>query len=195
MIVPSKLISKKNIFKVFLATSLLSSCFYLEAITTKTSALAQSLLEFRWNNDGTYKKLTFLQTARERLERSTYYLFLKRNDRKSAILKLSLKFPKHFKASLKEKNITLCKVLIGGYTTRTRCLEDIPSAIEISEDQKTIEIFPNQPIPSDQKSYAVRLKMFNPRKAGMYQVNAFSQSSGDLPVSLYLGSYLIEIDQ
>ena len=195
MIVPSKLISKKNIFKVFLATSLLSSCFYLETITTKTSAFAQSMLEFRWNNEGNYKKLSFLQTARGRLERSTYYFFLKRNDRKSAILKLSLKFPEYFKAPIKEKNITLCKVLIGGYTTRTRCLEDIPSSIEISEDQKTIEIFPNQSIPSDQKSYAVRLKMFNPRKAGMYQVNAFSQASGDLPVSLYLGSYLIEIDQ
>ena len=195
MLIISKILSKKKIFNAFIASSILGSCFYFDAITTKAPAFAQSMLEFRWNDDGNYKKLRFLQTAKGRMERSTYYFFLKKGDRKTAILKLSLKFPEHFQSTIKEKNITLCKVLIGGYTTRTRCLEDIPAAIEISEDKKKIDIYPDIPIPSDKKTYALRLKIFNPRKSGMYQVNTFSQSPGELPISLYLGSYLIEIDQ
>lgn len=194
MINPKKFISKKNILKSFIAVGLASSCFYFEGITTKTAVLANSLFEYRWDNDSNYKKLKLLQSSQRRMERSTYYFFFRGSDRKTGIIKLSLKFPKTFKAKLREKKIQLCKVHIGGFNSRTRCLEKIPSVIEISEDNRTIDIFPDTPIPATKKPYAIKLKMFNPRKAGMYQVNSFSQSPGELPISLYLGSYLLQIE-
>jgi len=120
--------------------------------------------------------------------------FLRRKDRETAILKLSLKFPDNFKATLKPKKISLCKVKIGGYRSRTKCIKEVPSVIEIDKNMKNIDIYPNQAIPADKSSYAVVLKMFNPRTQGMYQINAFSQSPGELPISLYLGSYLMEIE-
>tara|TARA_Y100001968_G_scaffold306358_1_gene323116 strand:+ start:3996 stop:4583 length:588 start_codon:yes stop_codon:yes gene_type:complete len=188
-------IKNKSLLKAFMAISLSSSCVYLEAISTKTSASAQSSLQFRWNDDGTYKKLRHLQGSKLRMDRSTYYFFLKRNDRKTAILKLTFKLPENFKATIKEKNVNLCQVRIGGYTTRTKCLEYVPAVVDISNDKKTIDIFPKNPIPANKKHYAVKLKIFNPRNVGMYQINAFSQSPGELPISVYLGSYLVEIDQ
>tara|TARA_Y100001968_G_C19383936_1_gene731796 strand:- start:393 stop:851 length:459 start_codon:yes stop_codon:yes gene_type:complete len=151
------------------------------------------MLEFRWDKSDNYKKLKYYQSSSDKMDRSTYYFFLRKTDRKTGILKLSLKFPEYFNAKLKEKKITLCEAKIGGFSSRSRCLNDIPSTIEINEKEKAIDIFPNNPIPADKKTYAVRLKMFNPRKPAMYQVNAFSQSPGELPISLYLGSYVFEI--
>jgi hypothetical protein len=38
------------------------------------------------------------------------------------------------------------------------------------------------------------MNVFNPFNAGMYQFNALAQAPGDIPVSGYLGSWLIQID-
>ena len=189
-----KLSTNKKLLKILLIAGFTGCLFSYEAIKNKPAAIASGLFEFRWNNDGTYKKLKFLQSSKHKLDRSIYYFFLRRNDRKTAILKLSLKFPNYFKATIKPKNITLCKVKMGGYKDRTKCVKDLPAVIEIDKEMKTIDIFPDSPIPADKSTYAVKLKMFNPRKTGMYQINAFSQSPGELPISLYVGSYLIEID-
>jgi hypothetical protein len=37
------------------------------------------------------------------------------------------------------------------------------------------------------------MNVFNPFNAGMYQFNALAQAPGDIPVSGYLGSWLIQI--
>ena len=37
------------------------------------------------------------------------------------------------------------------------------------------------------------MKIFNPSQ-GMYQFNALAQAPGDVPVSGYLGSWVIDID-
>tara|TARA_Y100001968_G_scaffold299276_1_gene309780 strand:+ start:1314 stop:1898 length:585 start_codon:yes stop_codon:yes gene_type:complete len=193
MFLKSKFTTRENIFKVGIAASLIGSCFCFEAINTGQKALAG--LQFRWDQDSTYKKLSYIQTSMDRLDRSTYYFLLKKNQRKTAILKLSLKFPEYFKATIKRKKITLCKVKIGGYQGVTKCVEKLPAQIEIDKKMQTIEIYPDSPIPARKGDYGVILKIFNPRRAGMYQINTYAQSPGELPISYYLGSYLIEIAQ
>ncbi|WP_320664906.1 DUF2808 domain-containing protein [Prochlorococcus sp. MIT 1223] len=188
-----KILRRKNILKVGIAAGLLVSCFYFEAINKQEAAIASGMAEFRWGGNDNYKPLKFLQRGDERLERATYFFFLKKNQRKTAILKLSLKFPEHFKARIKPKNIRVCQVRVGGFTEKSKCLKNVPATIEIDKQMKNIDIFPDTPIPANNKAYAVVLKIFNPRKSGMYQINAFSQSPGELPVSLYLGSYVITI--
>jgi hypothetical protein len=38
------------------------------------------------------------------------------------------------------------------------------------------------------------MNVFNPSQAGMFQFNALAQAPGDVPVSGYLGSWLVDID-
>ena len=68
--------------------------------------------------------------------------------------------------------------------------------IEISTDEKSLrslDIYPYKPIPSNKDSYAIVLKVFNPKKSGLYQFHSYGQPEGQ-SVSRYLGSWTILID-
>lgn len=151
------------------------------------------LMEFRWDNSRDYRKLYFFMTNTQRLKRSEWYLILRPKDRKTAILKLSVTIPKGFDATIDAKRVKLCRMSEGGMMARTRCLEKIPATIEIAENGGAIEIFPDTPI-SDKGTIGVYLLLFNPFNDGMYQFNALAQAPGDVPISGYLGSWLIQID-
>ena len=98
--------------------------------------------------------------------------------------------------NLKTENISLCRVQIGGFEDRTKCLEDIPADIEINTDEsslRSINIYPYSPIHLNKESYAIVLKANNPRKSGLYQFHSYGQFKGK-SVSSYLGSWTIVID-
>ena len=59
----------------------------------------------------------------------------------------------------------------------------------------SVEILPFSPIPTSKDSYAIVLKMINPQRTGLYQFHSFGKSSGNVPISSYLGSWTIKIDQ
>ena len=151
------------------------------------------LVEFRWDNSKDYRKLYFFMTDTARLKRSEYYLILKPKDRKTAILKLTVGIPKSFDVDIQPKNVQLCYMKEGGMLARTRCEKQIPAVVEVSKDGTAIEIFPETPVPVG-KTIGVYLNIFNPFNAGMYQFNALAQAPGDVPISGYLGSWLIQID-
>ena len=152
-----------------------------------------SLLEFRWDSDSGYRKLYFVQTSQRRRERSEYFFMLRKKDRKTAILKLSISVPSYFNARIRPKNLTLCKMAMGGMLARSKCKEVLPAVFEVNEKQTAIEVFPDTPIPTG-GTYAVVMNVFNPSQAGMFQFNAMAQAPGDVPVSGYLGSWLVDID-
>ncbi len=149
--------------------------------------------EYQWDPEPGYKRLKYYQSSSERNERSTYYFFLRGKERKEDIEKLRIAVPDYFKAKIKTKKLNLCKVKVGGYTERTRCLEDIPSIIKVNDKQTIIEILPETPIPNNKDNYAVVMKIFNPRKRGMFQFQALSQKDGDIPISTYLGTWNIDV--
>jgi hypothetical protein len=151
------------------------------------------VVEFRWENDRNYRKLYFWQSDTVRLKRSEYYLMLRPKDRKTAILKLSISVPANFESEIEAKDLKLCKMRQGGITKRTRCLEEIPAAIELADNGRTINVFPETPVPEDE-TIGLYMRLFNPFSAGMYQFNALAQAPGEIPVSGYLGSWLIQID-
>ena len=168
----------------------------LAPIATPTAAQAQGtpgLVEFRWDNSKDYRKLYFFMTETARLKRSEYYLILKPKDRKTAILKLTVGIPKSFDVDIQPKNVQLCYMKEGGMLARTRCEKQIPAVVEVSKDGTAVEIFPETPVPVG-KTIGVYLNIFNPFNAGMYQFNALAQAPGDVPISGYLGSWLIQID-
>jgi hypothetical protein len=150
------------------------------------------LMEFRWENNRDYRKLYFFTTDTTRMQRAEYYFILRPKDRKTAILKLSISVPSHFDSKIDPKQVKLCRMSEGGMLKRTRCLETIPATIEVSENGRSIEIFPETPV-SDKDTIGVYMNVFNPFNAGMYQFNALAQAPGDIPVSGYLGSWLIQI--
>jgi len=160
------------------------------------SARAQGtpgLMEFRWDNTKDYNKLYFFVTNTIRLQRSDYYLILRPKDRNTAILKLTITVPDHFDAKLNPKLMKFCRMSQGGMTKRTRCESEIPATIEVAANGKGIEIFPNTPIPVG-GTVGLYMTLFNPFNAGMFQFNALAQAPGEIPISGYVGSWLIEID-
>ena len=161
-------------------------------LAPQTSA-SPGFFEYQWDPEPGYKRLKYYQSSSKRNERSTYYFFLRGNDRKEDIKKLTIAIPDYFEARIKTKKLNLCKVKVGGYTARTRCLENITSLIEVNDKQTIIDIFPEKPIPFNKDNYAVVMKIFNPRKRGMFQFRALSQNADEIPISTYLGTWNIDV--
>ena len=163
------------------------------SILAPQSSASPGFFEYQWDPEPGYKRLKYYQSSSKRNERSTYYFFLRGNDRKEDIKKLTIAIPDYFEARIKTKKLNLCKVKVGGYTARTRCLENIPSLIEVNDKQTIIDIFPEKPIPFNKDNYAVVMKIFNPRKRGMFQFRALSQNADEIPISTYLGTWNIDV--
>ena len=153
-------------------------------------------LEFQWDQDSGHRKLKWFQKENKTRFRNTIYFFLRPTDRNADLLKINLAIPKTFKSTLEKEKISLCKVKIGGFDSRTRCLEDIPADIEINTNEsslRSIDIYPYTPIPYNKESYAVVFKVINPKRSGLYQFHSYGQPKGQ-SVSSYLGSWTIVID-
>ncbi len=157
---------------------------------------ANARLEFQWDQDDNYRRLKWFQKVNKRNFRNTIYFFLRPSDRRNDLLKINLAIPKTFKSTLKKEKISFCKVKIGGFEGRTKCLEDIPADFEIKTDEsglRSLDIYPYSPISYNKDSYAIVFKIFNPRKSGLYQFHSFGQPKGK-SLSSYLGSWTIVID-
>ena len=181
-------IIKKAIFLGFSAFLLSSGAF---GLAPKSSASPG--FEIQWFPEEGYKRLRYYQSSKERQDRATYYFFLRGKERKADISKLTLRVPKNFEAKIKPKKLSFCKVKVGSYTSKTRCLKNVPSKITINPNQTTIDILPDRPIPLNRDSYALVMKIFNPRKRGMFQFQGFSQNVEEIDISTYLGTWNIEV--
>jgi len=180
-----------KILRFFLIPSFLVSTPFFNDIQD-----AKAGLEFQWDQNPLYKKLNWFQKDNQRKFRNTIYFFLRPSDRSTELLKINLAIPKTFKSTLKKEKISLCKVRIGGFESRTKCLEDIPADIEINTDEsslRSLNIYPYTPIPINKDNYAIVLKVFNPKRSGLYQFHSYGQPKGQ-SVSTYLGSWTIVID-
>ena len=163
------------------------------SILAPQSSASPGFFEYQWDREPGYKRLKYYQSSSERNERSTYYFFLRGRERQEDIEKLTITVPDYFEAKIKTKKLNLCKVKVGGYTERTRCLENIPSTITVNDKQTIIQIIPERPILINRENIAVVMKIFNPRKRGMFQFRALSQKGGDIPISTYLGTWNIDV--
>ena len=191
MVKAKKLSLNFKIFRFLLIPTILFSTTFFE----KTQN-ANAGLEFQWDQNSGYRRLKWFQKEDKRRFRNKIYFFLRPSDRKTDLLKIKLAIPETFKTNLKEEKISLCKVKIGGFEDRTKCLQDIPADIEINTDEsslRSINIYPYSPIPSNKESYAIVLKVLNPKRSGLYQFHSYGIPKGD-SVSSYLGSWTIVID-
>ena len=191
MLKTKKLTLNLKIFRFFLIPIVLISTPFFH-----NSQNAKAGLEFQWERESGHKILKWFQKEDKRKFRNTIYFFLRPTDRKSDLLKINLAIPKTFKSTLKKDKIGLCEVRIGGFENRTKCLEYVPADIEINTDEsglRSLDIYPFSPIPSNKDSYAIVLKVFNPKRSGLYQFHSYGQPKGK-SFSSYLGSWTIVID-
>ena len=183
-----KIINKSKISNFLLLSPFLLSIPLLNNIAVKAG------LEFQWDQNSGHRKLKWHQTEGERRARNRIFFFLRPSDRRASLLKITLNIPKTFESTLKEEKIRFCKVKIGGFESRTKCIADVPADINLNEDKSSIDIFPYNPIPSDKDSYAIVFKVFNPQRSGLYQFHSYGQYIGKNTASSYLGSSTIVID-
>ena len=186
-----KLSLNPKILRFFLIPAILFSTPFFNNIQDSKAGL-----EFQWDQDSGFRRLKWFQRENKKRFRNKIYFFFRPSDRGTDLLKISMAIPKSFKTAVKKENISLCKVRIGGFQTRTKCLQDIPADIEIDTDEsslRSINIYPYSPIPSNKESYAVVLKVLNPTRSGLYQFHSYGQPKGE-SVSSYLGSWTIVID-
>ena len=186
-----KLSFNLKILRFFIIPTILVSTPFFSNIQDASAGL-----EFQWDQDSSYRRLKWFQKEDKRKFRNTIYFFLRPSDRRTDLLKINLAIPKTFKSTLKKEKISFCKVRIGGFEKRTKCLEDIPADIEINTDEsglRSLDIYPYSPIPSNKESYAIVFKVFNPKKSGLYQFHSYGQPKGK-SFSNYLGSWTIVID-
>jgi len=157
---------------------------------------ANARIEFQWDQNSGFRRLKWFQKENKKRFRNTIYFFLRPSDRRTDLLKINLAIPKSFKSTLKNEKISFCKVKIGGFEGNTKCLENIPADFEIKIDEsglRSLDIYPYSPILSNKESYAIVLKVFNPKKSGLYQFHSYGQPKGE-SFSSYLGSWTIVID-
>ena len=187
-----KLALNFKILRFFLIPTILVSTPFFNKLQD-----AKAGLEFQWDQDSGYRRLKWFQKENRKKFRNTIYFFLRPSDRRTDLLKINLAIPKSFKTTLDKEKISFCKVKIGGFDSRTKCLEDIPADIEINTDEsslRSLNIYPYSPITSDKESYAIVLKkVINPKRSGLYQFHSYGQPKGK-SVSSYLGSWTIVID-
>ena len=189
--IAKKLTLNLKILRFFLIPTILVSTPFFNYIQE-----AKAGLEFQWNQNSSFRRLKWFQKENKRRYRNTIYFFLRPSDRRTDLLKINLAIPKTFESTLKTEKLSFCKVRIGGWESRTKCLEDIPADIEINTDEsglRSLDIYPYSPIPNNKDSYAIVLKVFNPKKAGMFQFHSYGQPKGESLTS-YLGSWTIVID-
>ena len=173
---------------LFFSPLLISIPFYF------ANSDAKAGLEFQWDQDSGYRRLKWYQKENKRKFRNTIFFFLRPSDRQAGLLKITMKIPESFDSNLKNK-VNLCKVKIGGFESRTKCIQNIPADVEINEDNTSLDIFPYNPIPSNKDSYAIVFnKIFNPKKRGLKQFHSFGQYPLKDSTSRYLGSWTIMID-
>jgi len=189
--ITKKLTLNLKVLRFFIIPTILVSTPFFNNIQ-----YAKAGLEFQWNQSSNFRRLKWFQKEDKRKFRNTIYFFLRPSDRRTDLIKINLAIPKTFKSTLKNEKISFCKVRIGGFENRTKCLEDIQADIKINTDEsglRSLDIYPYSPIPSNKESYAIVLKVFNPRKSGLYQFHSYGQPKGK-SFSSYLGSWTIVID-
>ena len=191
MLETKKLTLNFKILRFFLIPAILISTPFFH-----NSQNAKAGLEFQWDQNSGIRRLKWYQKEDRRRFRNTIYFFFRPSDRNAELLKINLAIPKSFKSNLKNEKISFCKVRIGGFESRTKCLEEVPADIVINTDEsslRSLDVFPYSPIPNNKESYAVVLKVNNPNKSGLYQFHSYGQPKGKSVLS-YLGSWTIVID-
>jgi hypothetical protein len=80
---------------------------------------------------------------------------------------------------------------------RVRVNDDEVALDEVNwdPDNRVIEIYPTEQIPAATRVEIVLSNVRNPRRSGIHYFNALVRSPGDLPMSRYVGTWILDISR
>lgn len=106
---------------------------------------------------------------------------------------ITIAFPDYFDGKFSAKNVSLRESPKGRIFNFKRGT-DIPLAtVEYDEDNRVLELVPESPVPAGTRSEVVISNMKNPKSGGTYFINARITSPGDVPLSKYIGTWVVSI--
>lgn len=101
----------------------------------------------------------------------------------NAVARLVISYPEYYKGSFDPKKIEV----------RARGKSIPLQEARWDKDNRVIEIFPAEPIPAGTGVEIVLSNIKNPSFGGMYYFNLAIQSPGDVPLSRYIGTWIISV--
>ena len=179
----------------------ISRLFFLSAISatalvsTPVAAQYQSttpIFQFRMDQSTLFKRLYFFGTSGERLDRSEYYLVIKKEERLGATDQLQVSIPRGFYKRFKLGSLNVCTMQLGGFVKKTKCKDDIAFGSTFDDSNQSLTINFDETL-GDNHDIAIYAKLSNPISNGLYQFNLMSTINEQKSKS-YLGSWLISVN-
>lgn len=115
--------------------------------------------------------------------RDRYHLRIPARKLEFAVSRLVISYPDTFRGTFDPDAI---RVEVAGDRIE---LDDVA----LDEENRSIEIYPKEPIPADKRVEVVLSNVYNPTQIGTHYFNASIQSPGDLPLTRYVGTWIISI--
>jgi len=119
-----------------------------------------------------------------------YILKIPASKIKTAVSQFSITYDKNYKGSFSlntKKHPDNIAVKVGDHYVPL-------DEVKWNKEDRLIEIFPHDPVPAGSKVELILSEVQNPAFGGMFYFNCSVQSSGDVPLSNYLGTWIITIN-
>ncbi|MGF1604402.1 MAG: DUF2808 domain-containing protein [Thermosynechococcaceae cyanobacterium] len=181
-------VSLRRFLPVAIASTLITG------VPAVTLAQTNPGFSFIWGGDGPSQKQQLgyvleYGTPGHRHDRHRYKL----GRQSVAMDSITITFPDYFDGKFSAKNVSLRKAAKSKIFNFKKA-EEIPIAtVDYDEDSRVLQIVPESPIPAGEKAEVVISNMQNPQSGGTYFINARITSPGDVPLSRYIGTWVVSI--
>lgn len=112
-----------------------------------------------------------------------YRLRIPNKKLKTAVAQFVITYPDYYKGSFDPKEIEV----------RVKGKKVALSEVKWSKENRVIEIFPQEPVPAGTGVELVLSNVKNPSFGGIFYFNCLIQSPGDVPLSRYIGTWILSI--
>lgn len=116
-------------------------------------------------------------------QRDRYHLRIPSDKMNLAVNQFTISYPDYYGGSFDPDEI---EVRVAGESV---ALDEVVW----DEENQVIEIYPLEPVPAGTRVVLVLSNVRNPRTGGTYYFNALVRSPGDVPLSRYVGTWIITI--
>ncbi len=113
-----------------------------------------------------------------------YRLRISHKKMKIAVAQFVISYPEYFKGSFDPKEVEL----------RVKDKKVSLSDAKWDKENHVIEIFPKEAVPAGSNVEIILSQVKNPSFGGVFYFNCSVQSPGDVPLSRYLGTWIISIN-
>ncbi len=165
-----------------LSSLAITSCL-LTSFTLPNTALAGGLTLFSGVKRG-YQLPFHLDFSGRRGAWDRYRLRIPSKKMKFAAARFIVAYPKNYKGTFDPKKIA---VKVGGKKVKL-------SEKKWDRDNRIIEIYPEEPVPAGSRVELILSNVRNPNSSGMFYFQCLMRSPGDVPLSRYVGTWIVDVD-